>query len=545
MASFWSMLPVRPFPLPFPLGVFNKWHTGGELFDHILAHRYLKERDACKLFAQLISGVAYLHAKKVVHRDLKLENLLLDRNRNIIITDFGFANRFGDRTDDLMATSCGSPCYAAPELVVQDGRYVGTAVDVWSCGVILYAMLAGYLPFDDDPANPDGDNINLLYKYIINTPLSFPDWIGPEPRDLLLRMLVPDPLRRATLEQVAAHRWLSRYTGLLTLSVEQQEEAAHNTELAKREGLARQRQAYDQTVAPPLARSQSTAIPIRATPAAPLMAPSLSVDAPVPHHPHASDRRAHAQSAVISPTSAFSPPMDAFAHAPTPSPLVPQPTDAEVEAARRRKAQANRYTVQLEYVGPASSPSGPETRSRTAAKRRAPTTPEPEMAAPLPPPLEMSELPVPMDVDSPTEMAPPQSPPRVSPPTIAAPEPTVVENVTPPSPQRKELQRAMEPEPVTPVTASSVVPSPPVTPNKATETVPFPSPNATPRAPKGSANSLASSVAPESQQPSPRDRTRPAVVRLDSCQPSQKGAVQRSLFPHPSSGLQWLFIQFG
>ena len=167
--------------------------TGGELFDHILAHKYLRERDACRLFAQLISGVHYLHQKRIIHRDLKLENLLLDRNRNVIITDFGFANNFGDKRDDLMATSCGSPCYAAPELVVQDGLYAGSAVDVWSCGVILYAMLAGYLPFDDDPANPDGDNINLLYKYIMATPLSFPDYIPAEPRDLLSKMLYQLP----------------------------------------------------------------------------------------------------------------------------------------------------------------------------------------------------------------------------------------------------------------------------------------------------------------------------------------------------------------
>ncbi|KDQ17126.1 hypothetical protein BOTBODRAFT_106198, partial [Botryobasidium botryosum FD-172 SS1] len=160
------------------IGIILEYASGGELFDHILAHRYLKERDACKLFAQLISGVSYIHEKKIVHRDLKLENLLLDRNRNVIITDFGFANRFEHRADDLMQTSCGSPCYAAPELVISEGLYVGSAVDIWSCGVILYAMLAGYLPFDDDPANPDGDNINLLYKYIINTPLTFPDYIS-------------------------------------------------------------------------------------------------------------------------------------------------------------------------------------------------------------------------------------------------------------------------------------------------------------------------------------------------------------------------------
>ncbi|KAF8439878.1 kinase-like domain-containing protein, partial [Boletus edulis BED1] len=158
------------------IGIILEYASGGELFDHILAHRYLKEKDAAKLFSQLISGVWYIHQKKIVHRDLKLENLLLDRNHNLIITDFGDANCFEHRADDLMQTACGSPCYAAPELVISEGPYVGSAVDIWSCGVILYAMLAGYHPFDDDPNNPDGDNTNLLYKYIVNTPLSFPDY---------------------------------------------------------------------------------------------------------------------------------------------------------------------------------------------------------------------------------------------------------------------------------------------------------------------------------------------------------------------------------
>ena len=193
------------------IGIIIEYASGGELFDHILAHRYLKERDAQKLFSQLISGVWYIHQKKIVHRDLKLENLLLDRHRNVIITDFGFANRFEHKADDLMQTSCGSPCYAAPELVISEGLYVGSAVDIWSCGVILYAMLAGYLPFDDDPANPDGDNINLLYKYIVNTPLSFPDYISEGARDLLRLMLVPDPRRRASLERVMKHPWLAAY----------------------------------------------------------------------------------------------------------------------------------------------------------------------------------------------------------------------------------------------------------------------------------------------------------------------------------------------
>ena len=150
------------------IGIILEYASGGELFDYILNHRYLKDPAARRLFAQLVSGVGYLHKKGIVHRDLKLENLLLDRNRNIIITDFGFANTFnpsddlsddvtynlsnrdfvkkyrldrqderGMRKGDLMQTSCGSPCYAAPELVVSDSLYTGRKVDVWSCGVIL------------------------------------------------------------------------------------------------------------------------------------------------------------------------------------------------------------------------------------------------------------------------------------------------------------------------------------------------------------------------------------------------------------------------
>ena len=150
------------------IGIVLEYASGGELFDYILHHRYLRDNSARRLFAQLVSGVGYLHKKGIVHRDLKLENLLLDQNKNIIITDFGFANTFnpadelspeleyslgnkefvrkykldkldakGLRCGDLMQTSCGSPCYAAPELVVSDSLYTGRKVDVWSCGVIL------------------------------------------------------------------------------------------------------------------------------------------------------------------------------------------------------------------------------------------------------------------------------------------------------------------------------------------------------------------------------------------------------------------------
>jgi len=167
------------------IGIILEYASGGELFDYILNQRYLKDNSARRLFAQLVSGVGYLHKKGIVHRDLKLENLLLDRNRNIIITDFGFANNFdprdelpedidlsdrnylkkmgldqvknGSRRGDLMQTSCGSPCYAAPELVVTDSLYTGRKVDVWSCGVILVGVQFGTLGYcltDTPPSMP-------------------------------------------------------------------------------------------------------------------------------------------------------------------------------------------------------------------------------------------------------------------------------------------------------------------------------------------------------------------------------------------------------
>jgi protein-serine/threonine kinase len=150
-----------------------------------------------------------------------------------------------------MQTSCGSPCYAAPELVISEGLYVGSAVDIWSCGVILYAMLAGYLPFDDDPANPDGDNINLLYRYIVNTPLSFPDYISTEARDLLSLMLVPDPIHRTTLDGVMRHPWLSAYHSIRTdgqpnafgKTVEDLEKAALDQHQQKRQAYQKQMKA--------------------------------------------------------------------------------------------------------------------------------------------------------------------------------------------------------------------------------------------------------------------------------------------------------------
>ncbi|KAJ3381971.1 hypothetical protein HDU84_004724 [Entophlyctis sp. JEL0112] len=179
---------------------------GGELFEHILASRYLKEDESRRIFAEIICAVGYIHSIGIVHRDLKLENILLDESRGVLVTDFGFANK-SKGPEGLLRTSCGSPCYAAPELVTRDG-YVGESADIWSCGVILYSMIAGYLPFDDDPENPDGDNINLLYNYIMETKLEYPDYVPADCRDLIDRILVPDPKFRADINEIMNHHWM-------------------------------------------------------------------------------------------------------------------------------------------------------------------------------------------------------------------------------------------------------------------------------------------------------------------------------------------------
>lgn len=220
------------------VGIVLDYASGGELFDYIFHHKHLKDSMASRLFSQLVSGVDYMHSKLIVHRDLKLENLLLDKHKNIIITDFGFVNSFTDG-NELMKTSCGSPCYAAPELVLKNEPYEARKVDVWSCGVILYAMLAGYLPFDDDPDNPEGTNIAKLYNYISSTELTFPEYVQPLPRNLLRNILVPEPKFRYTLRQVRQHSWLAPHAPFLSVTPEEWD---RNAQVSKQQQAQLQQQ---------------------------------------------------------------------------------------------------------------------------------------------------------------------------------------------------------------------------------------------------------------------------------------------------------------
>lgn len=182
---------------PTDIFLVNEYVSGGELFDYIVSKGRLSADEARNFFHQIVSGVEYCHFQKIVHRDLKPENLLLDSNLNIKIADFGLSNLMRD--GDFLRTSCGSPNYAAPE-VISGHLYAGPEVDVWSCGVILYALLCGSLPFDDE-------SIPNLFKKIKSGMYSLPSHLSQLARNLIPRMLEVDPMKRITIPEIRLHPW--------------------------------------------------------------------------------------------------------------------------------------------------------------------------------------------------------------------------------------------------------------------------------------------------------------------------------------------------
>lgn len=182
------------------LFLIMEYANGGELFDYIVKRKRLQEQEACKFFQQLISGVEYIHKVRVCHRDLKPENLLLDDKNNVKIVDFGLSNTY--REGETLKTACGSPCYAAPEMIAGK-RYQGLISDIWSCGIILYAMSCGYLPFEDP-------NTNKLYKKILNCDYLIPGFISSSCKDLIKRILNTDPVTRFTIKDIRYHDWFNQ-----------------------------------------------------------------------------------------------------------------------------------------------------------------------------------------------------------------------------------------------------------------------------------------------------------------------------------------------
>lgn len=175
-----------------------------QLFKYIVRKRRLREPDAARLFHDIVDGVDYLHSVGVIHRDLKPENLLMSRNTDgryrIKVIDFGLSNI--QEKGRVLKTACGSPCYAAPEMIAGH-RYDGTKSDWWSLGVVLFAMVAGYLPFEDA-------NTAALYDKILNARYTFPTWLSPACKDLISRMLNTNPRSRYTAADIRKHPWYTQ-----------------------------------------------------------------------------------------------------------------------------------------------------------------------------------------------------------------------------------------------------------------------------------------------------------------------------------------------
>lgn len=176
----------------------------GTLLDLINRNQGMSDKQAKRLFYQLVLSLEYLHRhKRIAHRDLKAENVMLDKNGNIRLVDFGLSKGFSE-SQVFLLTTCGSPAYVAPE-IIRESPYT-TAADLWSAGVLLYAMVFGTLPFG-------GDNLPELLNEIVEKELVVPKHVSPELRDLLGRLMTKDPAQRIRLEDVKKHPWLAEFQG--------------------------------------------------------------------------------------------------------------------------------------------------------------------------------------------------------------------------------------------------------------------------------------------------------------------------------------------
>ncbi|CAH2041442.1 unnamed protein product, partial [Iphiclides podalirius] len=179
--------------------IVSEYASKGEIFDYIARYGRMAEQAARRKFWQILSAVEYCHERRIVHRDLKAENLLLDANMNIKIADFGFSNYYA--TGELLATWCGSPPYAAPE-VFEGKRYSGPEIDIWSLGVVLYVLVCGALPFD-------GSTLQSLRDRVLSGRFRIPYFMSEDCESLIRKMLVLEPMKRYTIEQIKKHRWMS------------------------------------------------------------------------------------------------------------------------------------------------------------------------------------------------------------------------------------------------------------------------------------------------------------------------------------------------
>merc|ERR1712168_718331 len=182
--------------------------SGGELFDYIVAREKLTEKQSQNFFRQILSAVAYMHSKDLAHRDLKPENMLLDSNNSIKIIDFGLASDPHQSLVQPLATCCGSPAYAAPELI-SGKAYYGTKADIWSLGVVLYGLLNGFLPFDVE----EDESTYALYEKIKSGVFEIPEWLSSGSILILSKILETDASKRLSTEELLVHPWVNEGHG--------------------------------------------------------------------------------------------------------------------------------------------------------------------------------------------------------------------------------------------------------------------------------------------------------------------------------------------
>ncbi|KAF5793120.1 putative protein kinase CAMK-CAMKL-CHK1 family [Helianthus annuus] len=211
--------------------VVMEYVTGGELFAKVLKGR-LKEDVARKYFQQLISAVDFCHSRGVSHRDLKPENLLLDENGDLKVSDFGLSSLpEHSRNDGLLHTQCGTPAYVAPEVLRRKG-YDGAKADIWSCGVILYVLLAGFLPFQDE-------NVMHMYKKIFKAEYEYPPWFSADARRLISKILIVDPSRRITIPAIMRSPWFSKgFQRPLAFSIKETDDCGAEAEITKSKSVS-------------------------------------------------------------------------------------------------------------------------------------------------------------------------------------------------------------------------------------------------------------------------------------------------------------------
>ena len=184
--------------------IISEYCSKGDIIKNLLEKGTFDESFSCKIFQQIISSLEYLHKNNICHRDIKPENILLTEKLDAKLTDFGLSRHF--KKNELLNSSCGSPIYAAPEML-EGKSYDGTKIDIWSLGISLYTMVCGELPFVVD----DENDIYILMDKIIKGNYNIPEFLSDECKDLIKNMLVTDPDKRITLEQIKSHRWVNKF----------------------------------------------------------------------------------------------------------------------------------------------------------------------------------------------------------------------------------------------------------------------------------------------------------------------------------------------